>query len=69
MVPDLMGADSSQYNSQALIAPNISLCWWQQAIKARADGSWLNLGTDGTQKKQLGADGTYYRLLLIGEGN
>jgi hypothetical protein len=37
-------------------------CWWQPAIKARADGSWLNLSTDGTQQKQLGADGPY-RLL------
>jgi hypothetical protein len=69
MVPDLMGADSSQYNSQALIAPNISLCWWQQAIKARADGSWLSLGIDDTQQKQLGADDTYYPLLLISVGN
>jgi hypothetical protein len=44
---------------QMLMAPTIHLCWWQQAIKARDDGSWHNLGA-GTQANQQDADDIYF---------
>ena len=28
-------------------------------IKVRSDGSWINLGTDGTQQMHLGTDGDH----------